>query len=118
MKKVLVVDDQLGIRLLLEEIIKNEGHEVISCQDGPTALAKAKEKKPDLLLIDYRLPLMDGCRVIEELERIGIWMPIIVMSGLVEEAMENTTHLRSVQSYFAKPFNISEVKDQINLLLV
>lgn len=116
-KTVLVVDDQSGIRLLLEEIIKNEGHHVKSCEHGSAAIACVKKIKPELIIMDYRLPLMDGCQVVEQLENEGIVIPTILMSGLVDEVKEKSKDLKSVKSYFSKPFNIHIVKDEINKLL-
>nr|WP_318539521.1 response regulator [Terribacillus saccharophilus] len=59
-KHVLIVDDQPGIRILLEEVIREEGHTVISVGTGAKALDQIKRQKPDLLLIDYKLPVLDG----------------------------------------------------------
>ncbi|CQR46142.1 Sporulation initiation phosphotransferase F [Paraliobacillus sp. PM-2] len=114
---VLIVDDQIGIRILLEEIVKNEGYAVSSCESGPEALEYIENNKPSLLLIDFWLPVMDGAKVIERIEQQEIFIPTVVLSGLPEEAKEKTSHLQSIKQIMAKPFNIVQVKEVIQSLL-
>ncbi|SEO22855.1 two-component system, response regulator, stage 0 sporulation protein F [Amphibacillus marinus] len=116
-KNILIVDDQRGIRFLLEEIVKSEGYQVKSCENGIIAIKEIETKPPDLLIIDYRLPLMNGAKVIALLEEKGYYIPTIVMSGLVEEIKPTTDQYSSVKNYFSKPFNILEAKETINYIL-
>ncbi|MFB1049663.1 response regulator [Paraliobacillus sp. JSM ZJ581] len=114
---VLIVDDQIGIRILLEEIIKNEGYEVLSCESGAEALECIQRKIPSLLLTDFWLPVMNGAELIERIEQQNIYIPTIVMSGLPEEAKERTSHLQSIHQILAKPFNVTQVKQHIQTRL-
>ncbi|WP_067841122.1 response regulator [Amphibacillus sediminis] len=116
-KNVLIVDDQKGIRFLLEEIIRSEGYRVTSCENGIVAIEEIKRSQPDLLIIDYRLPIMNGSKVIAQLEDQGYHIPTIVMSGLIDEIRPKTDKFMSVKGYFSKPFNIVEAKTQINQIL-
>lgn len=116
-RTVLIVDDQLGIRLLLEEIVKSEGYKAFSCANGKEALAFVEQAPPDLILIDFRLPIIDGATVIERLEESGKYIPTIIMSGLAEEAKSKTKNFSSVKEVFSKPFNIEDAKFHINRLL-
>lgn len=116
-KTVLIVDDQLGIRLLLEEIVKSEGYQVFSCANGKEALAFIEQTPPDLMLIDLRLPIIDGAAIIEKLEADQNFIPTIMMSGLAEEAKRKTKEFSSVKEIFSKPFNIEDAKYHINRLL-
>ncbi|MBM7571253.1 response regulator [Aquibacillus albus] len=116
-KTVMIVDDQLGIRLLLEEIIKNEGHQVISAENAKEALDLLEDSNPDLLLVDYKLPIMDGHALLKHLEEQGKIIPTILMSGLADEAAKKTEGCQLVKEVFAKPFNIEDARKQINQLL-
>ncbi|MDL4839172.1 response regulator [Aquibacillus rhizosphaerae] len=116
-KTVMIVDDQLGIRLLLEEIIKSEGHSVFTAENGKEALDKIEQTKPDLLLIDFKLPIMDGHTLIQQLEQQDIRIPTILMSGLADEAAKKCEGLETVKQVFAKPFNVEEARRHINRLL-
>ncbi|WP_017471061.1 response regulator [Amphibacillus jilinensis] len=116
-KSVLIVDDQKGIRFLLEEIMRSEGYRVSSCQDGHSAIKSVENEPPDLLIIDYRLPMMNGGKVIAHLEAEGYQIPTIVMSGLIDEIKPKIMGCKSVKGYFSKPFNIVDAKKQVNQLL-
>ncbi|GAA5415872.1 sporulation initiation phosphotransferase F [Paraliobacillus ryukyuensis] len=117
-KSVLVVDDQLGIRLLLEEIIKSEGHVVHSFENGLQALHfMKKQTPPDLLVIDFWMDIMNGAELIEQIEAEEMFIPTIIMSGAAEEVEEHTHQFESVKKILAKPFNIAQVKQDINELL-
>ncbi|WP_440897907.1 response regulator [Amphibacillus sp. Q70] len=116
-QKILIVDDQRGIRFLLEEIIRSEGYQVKSCESGRQALEEIEQDEPDLLIIDYQLPIENGAEIITKLERKGYSIPVILMSGLIEEVKKETAELQSVKAYFSKPFDIIKAKEQINNLL-
>lgn len=117
MKTVMIVDDQLGIRVLLEEVVKNAGYNVESFDNGTSAIESLDKVGPDLLLIDYRLPLMTGCEVVEKIETKGAQIPVIIMSGVIDEVKEQAKDLQLVKGYLSKPFNIMEAQDLINKIL-
>ncbi|MCT2538287.1 response regulator [Aquibacillus koreensis] len=117
-KRVMIVDDQIGIRLLLEEIIKSEGHAVTACENGKEAFDKINKEAPDLLVVDYKLPIMDGYALIKSLEEQGTNIPTILMSGLADEASKKCEGLSTVKNIFAKPFNVEDARETINRLLL
>ncbi|MDC3425058.1 response regulator [Aquibacillus sp. 3ASR75-11] len=117
-KKVMIVDDQPGIRLLLEEVLKNEGYEIITAENGKQALDKVlTTEPPDLIIIDYKLPIMDGSTVIKELDARGIKTSVIIMSGLAEEAIREKDNFDMVKDVFAKPFNIEDARETIKKIV-
>ena len=116
-KSVLIVDDQPGIRMLLEEVIKSEGFHVLQAVTGEEAIKVVKEKHPDLMLLDYKLPVKDGIEVIQDLEQDGIHISSVLMSGLAEDELKDAHQHESVVEVVAKPFNIQEMKDIIMNLL-
>jgi two-component system, response regulator, stage 0 sporulation protein F len=117
-KKILIVDDEAGIRLLLEDLLESDGHEIQTAKDGKEALELLTIHTFDLLIIDYKLPIMDGVEVIQHLEKANKELSIIVMSGLVENINEEAIALRNVKKVLSKPFNVLEVKEYVNQLLV
>lgn len=116
-KNVLIVDDQRGIRFLLEEIIRDEGYAVKSCANGIEAIEEVEQAVPDLIIIDYQLPLKNGLQVVEALEEKGYQVPTILMSGIIEELKPKGKAFKTVKAYFSKPFDIIEARKQINQLL-
>lgn len=67
-KLVLLVDDEPDILDLYSVVLRREGHEVITARNGKEGVAVAKEKKPDLILLDLKMPVMDGVETIEKLK--------------------------------------------------
>lgn len=116
-RKILIVDDEIGIRLLLEDLLSSEQYEVQTAETGKEALDLVKIHNFDLLLIDYKLPIMDGIEVIKQIEKENIVLDTIVMSGLVENIQEDTYALKNVKKVLSKPFDVLEVRDYVNQLL-
>ncbi|MBM2838754.1 MAG: transcriptional regulatory protein, partial [Deltaproteobacteria bacterium] len=69
MNKILVVDDDLHVRMMLEAILESEGYSVVLAQSGPEALAMMKEEQPSLVLLDYMMPGMNGLDVLREIKK-------------------------------------------------
>ena len=67
-KKILIVDDELGIRNLLNRVLKSEGFDVRMAEDGESAIRQAKEDQPDLVLCDIKMPNKDGIQTLKELK--------------------------------------------------
>lgn len=112
-KKVLVVDDQIGIRLLLKDILENEGFQVEEASTGKEAIEKATSQTFDLIMLDYKLPLMDGEEVLKKLEEKNVETNAIIMSGLVENISDEVMECRYVKKILAKPFNINELVEDV-----
>ena len=82
MATILVVDDELGIRALLSEILSDEGHTVEVAEDAAEARAVRERLQPDLVLLDIWMPDVDGITLLKEWSSSGhLTMPVIMMSG-------------------------------------
>jgi len=101
-KKILFVEDESALQKTFNDILKQEGYDVISALDGATGLKAAKAEKPDLILLDLVLPKMHGFEVLQALKEDAVTkdIPIIVLTNLesvgdVEKALElgATTYL-------------------------
>lgn len=108
-KHILVVDDQPGIRFLLEEVFTNEGYQVTTANTGKEALNQVHASTFDLIMMDYKLPIMDGVHVLRQLEENEIIIPVILMSGLPDEIKEDGRSSLLLKHILPKPFNIVEV---------
>jgi len=89
MKTILFVEDEFTLQKTLGEVLTKEGYQVISALDGEIGLRMAKEKKPDLILLDLILPKMNGFEVLKKIKEDGEIkdIPIIVLTNL--EGMED-----------------------------
>ena len=118
MKKILIVDDQQGIRLLLNEILQREGFETFQSGNGLHAVELVQEHDFDLMLLDMNLPGLPGLEVLKEVRNsIGKHFPIMMMTAYGEQSLiEEALAYREVH-YFTKPFNIFELLAQVKAVL-
>jgi two-component system, cell cycle response regulator DivK len=105
--RVLIVDDDPAILNMLDELLRDESYETLLAGDGLTALGVAREKKPDLILMDLMLPVMDGATAIRELKRDPSTksIHIIAMSAGANLRM-HADHLPA-DSVIGKPFDLN-----------
>lgn len=93
MARILVVDDEMGIRELLSEILSDEGHDVTLAENAAAARNARAAQKPDLVLLDIWMPDTDGISLLKEWASGGqLTMPVIMMSGhgTIDSAVEAT----------------------------
>lgn len=117
MGKILIVDDEQGIRLLLQEVFKEEGYVVLTAETGKEALSIMKENDIDVIVIDYKLPIMNGVEVLRKLENDGYSTPTILMSGMFEMIQKDIQDLSLVKHTLSKPFDMDELTKQVSSLL-
>ena len=116
-EEILVVDDQPGIRLLLTDILTNAGYVITTASTGKEALDQLQEKRFALIMLDYKLPIIDGMQVIQKIEKQNIRIPAIVMSGLAEKIETDIKNYPLVKELLAKPFNIQEIPEMIKRVI-
>src|SRR3954466_15392218 len=93
MAQILVVDDEVGIRELLSEILADEGHQVVVAESAGDARRQRERARPDLVLLDIWMPDTDGITLLKEWAANGqLTMPVVMMSGhaTIETAVEAT----------------------------
>lgn len=103
-KKVLVIEDSEGIRLSLEIAFKNAGLEVVSAEDGKVGLDLAKKERPDLILLDLFLPVVDGFKVLTHLKRDADTehTPVVIFSALSQENEKEEAMKLGAAGYIVK----------------
>jgi CheY-like chemotaxis protein len=111
MPLVLVVDDEFGIRDVLEDLLGDEGYRTASAPNGQVALEKMRAERPDLVLLDYMMPVMNGATVLERMlhsEALRT-VPVVLMSASPTSVWRNLP----AAAYLPKPFELSQVLDVI-----
>lgn len=106
---VLVVDDQPGIRRLLIEVLTEEGYIVYSAANGYEGIQKAKDLKPALILMDMKMPGMDGIETLRELKHLNQADKVIMMTAYGELGLVNIAKELGAYAYVTKPFDIIEL---------
>lgn len=116
---ILIVDDVRHNVQVLSQLVRNEGHRVIAAFDGNDALALARKRKPDLVLMDVLMPEMDGYSVCEQFKKDPILreIPIIFLSALSDVESKVRGFEVGGVDYITKPFHQEEVVARINLHL-
>ncbi|MFS0724734.1 response regulator [Paenibacillus sp. 1P07SE] len=116
-KKVLIVDDQNGIRVLLVEVFSSEGYLTYQASNGKLALEIVKEESPDLVLLDMKIPGMDGLEILKHIKTINREIKVIMMTAYGElDMIKEATDLGALM-HFTKPFDIDEMRMAVNMQL-
>ncbi|MFO0745601.1 MAG: sigma-54 dependent transcriptional regulator [Myxococcota bacterium] len=107
--RVLVCDDEELIRWSLSEHLRSEGFEVTTVKNGEECLKEASTHAPDAILLDLKMPVMDGLTCLRRLREQGLRVPVVVLTahGAVESAIEATR--LGASAYLAKPFDLREI---------
>ena len=119
MATILVVDDELGIRALLSEILTDEGHTVELAENAAQARQKRETVRPDLVLLDIWMPDVDGVTLLKEWSASGqLSMPVIMMSGhgTIDTAVEATKY--GASAFLEKPITLQKLLRAVELALV
>jgi len=117
MTSILVVEDDPGIALGLEDDLRLEGYDVEVARDGETALRRARERTFDLIVLDLMLPHKDGFQVCRELRRGGMTTPIIMLTARTQEAEKVLGLEMGADDYVTKPFSPLELRARIKAVL-
>jgi two-component system response regulator (stage 0 sporulation protein F) len=116
-KKVLIVDDQNGIRILLMEVFSSEGYEMFQAANGRLALEIVRNDAPDLVLLDMKIPGMDGLEILKHIKEINTEIKVIMMTAYGElDMIKEATELGALM-HFTKPFDIDEMRVAVNTQL-
>jgi CheY-like chemotaxis protein len=116
-KTVLVVDDEWAIAEVLEAILGDEGYRVEMASNGRQGLARLAAQKPDVIMLDFMMPIMDGPAMLVALadDPATRNIPVIVMSSLPEETIAGRCN--GYAAFLRKPFRIPEVLRLIEMAL-
>jgi CheY-like chemotaxis protein len=104
-RKVLVVDDDPGVRKSIDRVLTGKGYAVITAENGEEALHKLSEEKYDLVYTDIRMPGMSGLEVAEQVKARRPWTPVVIITGYGTEAAEGRARAAGVSSFMHKPLS-------------
>jgi CheY-like chemotaxis protein len=116
MARILVVDDETIVRQLFAKVLQNAGHDVALAANGREALSHMETRRPDLVLLDLVMPVMDGMAFLRVLRRRPEWkdVPVIVVSGVVDRHQVVKVAELGVQDYLLKcDFAMDELRARL-----
>jgi DNA-binding response OmpR family regulator len=117
MSRILLVEDEEGIALALEDDLVLEGYEVEIAGDGESATRRGRQGAFDLIVLDVMLPRKDGFEVCRELRRSGVRTPIIMLTARTQEAEKILGLELGADDYVTKPFSPRELRARIKAVL-
>ncbi|MDW7674714.1 MAG: response regulator transcription factor, partial [Bacillota bacterium] len=115
-KKILVVDDEPTILKVVEQTLRKNGYQVITCKDGEEALVQLDKEKPDLMILDLMLPKLDGYEVCRLAKQKGT-TPIIMLTAKADLIDKTVGFNLGVDDYVTKPFSPSELALRVKAVL-
>jgi two-component system cell cycle response regulator DivK len=119
MPRILMVDDDLTLREITERRVTKKGFEVLVVSNGAEGIALAKAERPELILMDMGMPVMDGFEAIKRLkadpETASI--PVIAMTAFAMDDERERIFATGADDYESKPINLNQLVEKMNALL-
>ena len=116
-KKILIVEDEPGIRLSLTDEFESEGYVVLAAEDGKEGLDLAKQQKPDIIILDIMLPFLNGYEICKKLRMEGETVPIIMLTVKDKEVDKVLGLELGADDYVTKPFSVRELVARVKAVL-
>ena len=118
-KKILAVDDENDVLLVIKTALQSEGFDVTAAADGPEALQRLKDDKPDLILLDVMMPGMTGFEVLDKIRANAetAKIPVIMLTGISERAKIRDAISSGADFYIVKPFEFHDLLSKVNMAL-
>lgn len=107
---VLVVDDQPGMRQLLGSVVMETGHQVYLAENGLEAVEVVRKVRPQVVIMDVKMPVMDGLEALGEIKTIAPETEVIMMTAYISEEVKKAVAEKGARCCLAKPFEIDMVK--------
>ena len=113
--KILLVDQSRTIRNIQKNVLNQLGHtDIVEAEDGVQALSTFNEKTPDLMLVDWNMPDMDGITLIRKIREINKTVPIIMCTTEAEKSRVLEAVKAGVNNYIVKPFTVESLGEKIS----
>ena len=118
-KKILAIDDENDVLLIIKTALLGEGYDVITASNGYDGLALAEDQQPDLILLDLRMPEMDGMEVLQQLRNNEKTenLAVIILTGISDKKKIREALDKGITYYIVKAFECQDLISKINLAL-
>ncbi|MEO7954349.1 MAG: response regulator [Polaromonas sp.] len=119
MPLIVVIDDDAGTRLLVGQVLKKEGYQVMTAEDGAKGLALVREFKPDLVVSDVQMPLLDGFEVLDQVRNDPALasIAVILLTSLQDRSYMRQGMTTGADDYLTKPFAPRELREAVSAQL-
>jgi CheY-like chemotaxis protein len=118
-KKIITIDDEMPIRSLIRHALLLEGYEVLEAKDGSEGLEKIRRELPDLVVLDFVMPVMNGAETLQAIRSDPqiAHIPVLLLTGVKDAAKLEPLLRDSRNDFLAKPFLVDMLKEHVRKLL-
>jgi len=118
-KKVLVIDDENDILLIIKSALHEEGYDVATANNGYDGLALAEDASPDLIILDIMMPEMDGFEVLQQLKENEktAQIPVVILTGLSSKDKIREALNKGIDYYIVKPFEYQDLVSKVKIAI-
>lgn len=109
MHKILVVDDERDMRWLLMRVLRDQGFEAVAAEDGQAALEQISREPPDVVLLDLKMPGLNGIQVLEQVKGMAPQMPVVIVTAYGDLPSAVQAMRLGAYDYLTKPFDHDEI---------
>ena len=117
MAKILVIDDEQGIRALLDTLLHRKGYNVVLAPSGQKGMELFHREHPDVIILDLKMPGMDGLTVLQQIHSLDPKKPVIVLTGAGTVEAEQQVRALGATEYVEKEFSLHRLGDSLKRLL-
>jgi DNA-binding response OmpR family regulator len=110
---ILVVEDDLNVRLLLKDLLEEQGYKVYEAANGVAGLKQFNLLQPDLVLLDISMPRLDGLAVLKEIRRQNATVGVLVISAMIANSVVAEARAYEVDGYLHKPFRLETLLAEV-----
>jgi len=117
--KILAVDDESDVLLIVKTGLQSEGFEVVTATNGPDALEAVKQENPDLVILDFMMPGLNGFEVLKRLKADDetCMIPVIMLTGVSERRKIQEALISGTDFYVVKPFEFLDLIQKVRMAL-
>ena len=117
MAKILVIDDEPSVRRLIDILLSRDGYEVVLADNGGKGLELYRREHPDVILLDLRMPQLDGIEVLKEIRSVDLKQPVIVLTGETDPETEQQVRALGVSEFILKGSSLHLLGGMLQRLL-
>ena len=117
MPKVLVIDDEPNVRTLIDLLLSRQGFDVVLADNGRKGLQLYRQEHPDVIVLDLKMPGIDGVTVLKEIRHVDLRQPVIILTGDSTPETERQVRALGVSEFILKGSSLGFLGDTIKRLL-
>jgi two-component system, NtrC family, response regulator AtoC len=117
MAKVLVIDDEANVRMVTNLLLTRMGHQVLLADNGQLGLQLFRQELPDVIVLDVKMPEMDGIEVLKQIRRVDLKQPVIVLTGDNSPETEREVRALGVSEFIVKGSSLASLGETLKRMI-